>query len=112
MLYRDDIEHGQFEWIHFDDSEQSVLIWRRGHGDDELMMIANFTPVPRDDYEFRVASASDWSVLANSDDLEYGGSGYLVQRSVTSHELAGHHDAYALRMSLPPLSIVVLGRLG
>jgi 1,4-alpha-glucan branching enzyme len=111
-LHRDDIDHGQFEWVHFDDSEQSVLIWRRGHDSDELMVIANFTPVPRDNYEFLVSCASDWSVLANSDDAEYGGSGYLGESVVTSLALVGRPDAYALRMSLPPLSIVVLGRIG
>jgi len=111
-LHRDDIDHGQFEWVHFDDSEQSVLIWRRGRDDDELMMVANFTPVPRDNYEFRVSTATDWSVLANSDDTEFGGSGYLVESVLTSNALVGHQGAYALRMSLPPLSIVVLGRLG
>jgi hypothetical protein len=51
-------------------------------------------------------------VLANSDDAEYGGSGYLGESVVTSLALVGRPDAYALRMSLPPLSIVVLGRIG
>ena len=75
------------------------------------MVVANFTPVPRDNYEFRVGSATDWSILANSDDVEYGGSGYLSASVVTSHVLGDHDDAYALRMSLPPLSVVVLGRM-
>ena len=110
-LHRDDVDNGGFEWVHFDDAQQSVLVWKRTSGDDELMIMANFTPVPRDGYEFRVHSASRWDVVANSDDAEFAGSGYSIERSFTSSDVVDHSGAYALTVTLPPLSLVVLRRV-
>jgi len=107
-LHRDDSLGEDFAWLSCDDADQSVLIWRRGVGEEELVMVANFTPVPRDDYEIPVSSSSSWRVLANSDDLEYGGSGYPTNVHVVA--LGGTHGGTVVRMSLPPLALVVLQR--
>ena len=107
-LHRDDASPDDFGWLSCDDASQSVLIWRRGTGDDELIMLANFTPVPRDDYEVPISSGADWIVLANSDEGRYGGSDYLSEMVFTSarHE----HSGFVLRATLPPLSLVILRR--
>ncbi len=99
-----------FEWISVDDVDQSVLVWRRGHGDDEVVVLANFTPVPHDDYALFVPVAGDWTVLANSDDLDFGGSGYGNAATYVA-ENAGSGPGWPLmRATVPPLAIVVLGR--
>ena len=107
-LHLDDAGGQDFSWLSCDDAEQSVLIWRRGEGNEELVMVANFTPVPRDDYQIPVSASSSWRVLANSDDPEYGGSAYPtnVQVVAMGHENGGT----VVAMSLPPLSLVVLQR--
>ncbi len=69
-------------------------------------MVANFTPVPRTSYEFPVPSAGTWALIANSDDVLYGGSGYPCSDEWTTLEDAS--GASVLRMSLPPLSLVAL----
>ena len=102
-LHRDDRRWEGFEWISCDDADQSVLVWRRGVGDDELVVCANFTPVPREHYEVSVGSDQSWRVLANSDDVAYGGSGFLTHDEFTSSDST-------LRLTLPPLALVVLGR--
>ncbi|MBW4029566.1 MAG: 1,4-alpha-glucan branching protein GlgB [Acidobacteria bacterium] len=109
-LHRDDAGVEDFSWLSCDDAERSVLIWRRGEGDEELVVVANFTPVPRDDYQVAVSASSSWRVLANSDDEEYGGSGYPTQVHVVA--LGAHQDqgGTVVRMSLPPLALVVLQR--
>ena len=102
-LARDDASGEDFTWLHCDDAENSVLIWRRGTGQRELVIVANFTPVPRDDYQIPVTG--EWTVLANSDDVDYGGSGYPTD---LLEGPGGPSDT--LRMSLPPLAVVVLQR--
>lgn len=107
-LHRDDASTEDFAWLSCDDAAQSVLAWRRGTADEELVVLANFTPVPRDEYDVPVASGAKWTVAANSDDHDYGGSGYLTRTEFTSS--ADGHAGYVLRASLPPLSLLVLRR--
>ena len=107
-LHRDDASGQDFSWVANDDTEQSVLIWRRGEGDEELVVVANFTPLPRDDYQMPVSSSDSWRVLANSDDHDYGGSGYPTNVRVVA--VGDANGGTVVRMSLPPLSLVVLQR--
>ena len=106
-LHRDE-GGAEFGWISADDADQSVLVWRRGFGEGELVVLANFTPVPRDSYEIRGTGPGTWSVLVNSDDAAYGGSGYLGRTEFVTTE-DGH--GVALTVDLAPLALVVLGRL-
>jgi len=108
-LHRDGRGGDGFEWLSCDDAAQSVLIWRRGAGDEEMVVLANFTPVPREDFDVAVPSAQRWVVRANSDDVAYGGSGYPVDAEPSSNEGAGD-SGHVLRVTLPPLALVVLGR--
>ena len=71
-------------------------------------MVANFTPVPRDNYEIPVSASSSWRVLANSDDEAYAGSGYPTNVQVVA--LGNERGGTVVRMSLPPLALVVLQR--
>ena len=107
-LWRDDASGDDFNWVACDDEEQSVLIWQRGPSDGQLMMIANFTPVPREYYDVAVSSSSNWTVLANSDDAHYGGSGYLARDEFLTS--AAPSGAATLHATLPPLSLLVLKR--
>jgi 1,4-alpha-glucan branching enzyme len=85
-----------------------VLVWQRGSGDGQLLMIANFTPVPREPYDVVVSSSSTWTLLANSDDAAYGGSGYLQRDEFSSSVSPG--GVTKLHATLPPLSLLVLER--
>ena len=106
-LWRDDAQGDDFTWVACDDADQSVLIWQRGSGEHALMMIANFTPVPREFYDVAVSSASTWTVLANSDDVSYAGSGYLDRADFVAD---AHEGGATLHATLPPLSLLVLKR--
>lgn len=107
-LHRDEFAGEGFSWLSCDDAIQSVLIWRREVDGDELVVLANFTPVPRDDYKVAVGMGHTWEVLADSDDVGFGGSGYLASRAIAS--FAPMPDEEFVRVTLPPLAIVVLGR--
>jgi len=107
-LHLDDASWPDFGWLSSDDAAQSVLVWRRGEGEGQVVVVANFTPVPRVDYEFPVPSTGAWSLIANSDDVRFGGSGYPCGDEWTT--LVDAAGASVVRMSLPPLSLVALRR--
>jgi alpha-1,4-glucan:alpha-1,4-glucan 6-glycosyltransferase/4-alpha-glucanotransferase len=107
-LHRDDAGAEDFEWLSCDDAARSVLVWRRGRGPEELVVMANFTPVPRDHYGVPVPTAGTWKVVANSDDLDYGGSGYLTVSAFVAED--DGHGRLVVPAVLPPLALVVLER--
>jgi len=52
-----------------------VIAYLRKDGDDVLLIVCNFTPVPRFDYKVGVPREGFWKEVLNSDAVEYGGSG-------------------------------------
>jgi len=108
-LYRDDLAGRGFAWIDCEDRSQSVLSYeRRDGGEGVLVVIANFTPVPRENYRVGMPSAGRWQVLANSDEPEFGGSGYVVPESVDTTETPWHGRDQSALLVLPPLGLLVL----
>ena len=107
-LHQLDHEAAGFQWITHDDAAQSVLAFGRCAADGaSLVVLCNFTPVPRSDYRVGVAQAGAWEVLINTDDPVYGGSGLPVEL-VVSENLPAHQRPHSLKLHLPPLSCVVL----
>jgi 1,4-alpha-glucan branching enzyme len=107
-LHRDDASWADFDWLSCDDAAQSVLVWRRGEGDDTLVVVINLTPVPRPHYGLPVTAPGMWQVLLNSDESRFGGSGYDTAASVDASD-NGFGGNVAV-MSLPPLSMLILRR--
>src|SRR5208283_1574554 len=66
-----------FEWIDCNDNETSTIsLLRKGKSSrDKIVVVCNFTPVPRLGYRLGVPSEGFWRELLNSDATEYGGSG-------------------------------------
>ena len=108
-LYRDDLADSGFGWIDCEDRAQSVLCYeRRDGGDGVLVVVANFTPVPREAYRVGMPHAGRWKVLVNSDASEFGGSGYPLPDSVDTTETPWHGRDHSALLVLPPLALVVL----
>jgi 1,4-alpha-glucan branching enzyme len=76
-LHELDTDPAGFEWIDCNDSENSIIsLLRKGKSaQDEVVVVCNFTPVPRVGYRLGVPSGGCWRELLNSDAKEYGGSG-------------------------------------
>ncbi|MGA2803548.1 MAG: 1,4-alpha-glucan branching protein GlgB [Acidimicrobiales bacterium] len=108
-LHRDDLGDASFSWIDCEDRSQSVLCYERRDGNGGvLVVVANFTPVPRPDYRVGMARAGRWEVLANSDAPEYGGSGYLVPGLFETTGTPWHGRDQSALLVLPPLAVLVL----
>jgi 1,4-alpha-glucan branching enzyme len=111
-LYEKDVQAGGFEWIDCCDSESSVISYVRiGKSDPTgIVVICNFTPVPRYNYRLGVSAGGYWRELLNSDAPYYGGSGMGNGGGAESIPIAVHGRAHSLNITLPPLAIVVWKR--
>jgi 1,4-alpha-glucan branching enzyme len=109
-----DCEPGGFEWIDADDRQNSVLSFlRRGTSPSALVLVvANFTPVPRQGYRVGVPTAGLWREVLNSDAEAYGGSGWGNLGGVPSDEISAHGRPHSLELALPPLGCVFLAPEG
>jgi 1,4-alpha-glucan branching enzyme len=76
-LHARDCESEGFEWVVVDDAESSVFAFLR-YGPDRarpVLVLVNFTPVPRHAYRLGLPRAGRWREILNSDSTIYGGSG-------------------------------------
>ncbi len=99
-----------FRWIDANDSEQSVLsLIRKGHSTDaRLLIVANFTPIPRTNYRVGVPAAGHWDEILNGDAPLYGGSGQGNIGGVLTTPVAAHGHPQSLNLTLPPLALIAL----
>jgi 1,4-alpha-glucan branching enzyme len=107
-----DCDPAGFEWVDCNDSEQSVLsLLRKGKSpDDQLLLVCNFTPVPRYNYRVGVPQGGRWEEVLNSDAPLYGGSGQGNMGGVRAAPVPWHGRSYLLNLTLPPLGVIALKR--
>jgi 1,4-alpha-glucan branching enzyme len=98
-----------FEWVDTSDHENAVIVYaRKGFNEKEnLLVVLNFTPVPRSNYRIGVANAGTYAEIFNSDRHEYWGSGTL-NGDVESQAIASHGKTNSIELTLPPLGAIVL----
>ena len=113
-LYQVEFEQAGFEWIDCNDVEHSVLsfIRKARDGEDTVLAVCNFTPVPHHNYRVGVPRSGLWQELLNSDAREYGGSGQGNLGSVEAAPVPLHGRSFSLTITLPPLAIVFFGLTG
>ncbi len=109
-LHEWDCYHEGFEWVDANDTVQSTVSFlRRGKSvSDEILVVVNFTPVPR--YGFRLGApfGGFWEEILNTDAEVYGGSGHGNMGGVQAEEIETHGRPYSINMTLPPLAAVFL----
>ena len=71
-----------------------------------MLVVLNFTPVPRHDFHVAVPWGGDWQEMLNSDAEDYGGSGLGNFGGVHSEYLPWKGKAQSLALTLPPLATV------
>ncbi|EEP89087.1 1,4-alpha-glucan branching protein GlgB [Yersinia kristensenii] len=112
-LYELDYQSAGFEWLVVDDHENSVFAFLRRDADgNELIVISNFTPVPRHNYRVGVPQSGHYREVLNSDSEFYRGSNMGNQSGIHSHDVGSHHHHHSLLLTLPPLSTIYLVREG
>ena len=107
-----DVKPAGFEWIDANDSDQSIISFMRRStaGDDTVVVVLNFTPIVRHNYQIGVPEPGYWKEILNSDARHYGGSGQGNLGGVEAAPVMRHGRAFSLNLTLPPLGAVFLQR--
>jgi 1,4-alpha-glucan branching enzyme len=107
-LYHYDFDYQGFEWIDCHDTDQSVLSYLRKSDDETMIVILNFTPVPRENYRIGVPFPGDYVEVMNSDSEFYTGSNMGNSGQLCSEDIAWMGRPHSLLVTLPPLAGIVL----
>ncbi len=109
-LYEQDFDYRGFEWIDHSNADDSVIAYMRKGATpgDYLISITNFTPVVRNDYRLGVNELCGYQEIFNSDDVNYWGSGVKNEGTKYAEEYGWNCKPYSVRLTLPPLSTIVL----
>jgi 1,4-alpha-glucan branching enzyme len=111
-LHARDAEASGFQWLVSDDAENSVIAWaRHGDKDDQLVIVvSNFTPLPRVGYRIGVPFSGLYREVLNTDAEVYGGSNVGNLGGAVAEEAQSHGQPCSLTLTLPPLATVMLVR--
>ena len=98
-----------FEWINADDGDRSIFSFVRhsANGRNNMLFVINFTPVARPDYRVGTTCMRKHTLVLNSDDAEFGGSG--KERPETYKPVKAECDGwpYSIAYDLPAYGVAV-----
>jgi len=107
-LHAVDFEERGFEWITHEDRDNSVFSFMRKADDGAtVLVLCNFTPVPRHGYRIGVAQPGRYREIINTDAAIYGGSG-VHNGELQTEPVPAHGRALSLSLSVPPLATLML----
>jgi 1,4-alpha-glucan branching enzyme len=110
-MHRLDCVAAGFEWLVQEDAENSVFAWlRRDDAGHAVIVVCNFTPVPRVGYRLGVpGEVGAWREALNTDSAHYGGSNMgNADATLASEVVAAHGRGQSIVLTLPPLATVFL----
>ncbi len=108
-LYEDDFEWTGFTWIDANDSDNSVFSFLRNakSSDEFVVVVSNFTPLPRYDYRIGVPKPGFYREILNSDSGYYWGSNLGNDGGRATQNISSHGYTQSLSITLPPLATVM-----
>ena len=108
-LFELDYSPEGFDWLVVDDAANSVFAFeRRSSNGERIIVISNFTPVPRHNYRIGVNVAGTYEEILNTDSMYYQGSNVGNFGYVISEEIESHGRENSISISIPPLATVYL----
>jgi 1,4-alpha-glucan branching enzyme len=109
-LYELDFSPEGFEWVDAGNSDMSIIAFLRKSAGDAppLLVVCNFTPVPRANFLVGVPSRGVWREIINTDARDYGGSGWGNFGAVESAPVGSHGSVESVSLNVPPLATLML----
>lgn len=109
-LYEKGFSKEGFEWVSYDDSENSVISYlRKGNNPkDDVLVVCNFSPQTLENYKIRVPRKGKLQEVFSSNLQKYGGSGIVNIEKITIKKQPKKTDEYSAILVLPPLGISIL----
>ncbi len=107
-LHQSDASLGGFQWIDYQDVDHSITSFVRtdGEGDCCIVVVCNFTPVPRRGYRVGLPGPGRYHQILNSDWRIYGGSGVDNPIPLDAEEIPWQSASWSALMELPPLGVL------
>ena len=108
-LYTMDDRREGFEWINANDGDRSIFSFvRHGKtGRNSLLFVCNFTPVERPDYRVGVPKKKQYTLILDSEDARFGGSGKEKPKTYTAVKSECDARPYSLAYPLPAYGVAV-----
>jgi 1,4-alpha-glucan branching enzyme len=108
-LYEKAFSNEGFEWISYEDNENSVLSFiRKGHDvKNNVIVVCNFTPNLLKKYRIGLPKSGKLKEVFNSDHQKFGGSGNSNKKVLTAKKSAWNNQKYSVEIEVPPLAIAV-----
>jgi len=108
-LYEKAFSPEGFEWISFQDSENSILSFiRKGHDEEnDIIVVCNFTPTAHKDYRIGLPRKGTLKELLNSDDLSFGGSGVLNEGKIKAKSEPWDGKPFHMAIQVAPMGVMV-----
>ncbi len=97
-----------FEWITYEDAENSAISFlRKGHDlENDVIVVCNFTPAVRNEYRIGLPRMGDLKEVLNSDYDKYGGSNVTNPKPVKIENKSWNNKKQSAVITLPPLGII------
>jgi len=107
-FYSHDFDAEGFEWIDCHDAAQSIISYMRKSNNKFLIVVLNFTPVPRDNYRIGVPHDGIYREILNSDSSFYYGSNVGNGLGMVADAIPWMNQRYSIGLTLPPLGGVII----
>ena len=102
-----DFDPRGFEWRLQDSAEASILAHERiSESGERVLVLSNFTPVPHEHFRLGVPAQGKYSLLLNTDDVKYNGSGFEVKEVAEIEAVQSEGLDTSIELRLPPLSTI------
>ena len=108
-LYQKQFSNEGFEWIDYNDAENSVLVYiRKGNkATDDIIIACNMTPIPRENYRIGLPKTGKLKEIFNSDLKKYNGTGTFKNKAFDTEKLEWQFRKQSAEIKVPPLGMVV-----
>ncbi len=107
-LHQKQFSHEGFEWIDHGDHQNSVMSYiRKGENEkDNVIVILNLTPVPRENYRIGLPKKGTLKEIFNSDAKKYNGTANFKNKNLTSDKKEWNSREDSIELNLPPLAML------
>ncbi len=107
-LYEKQFAPEGFEWVNLEDYQNSVIAYlRKGENAhyNQLLVVCNFTPVVRENYDLHLSFGGEWREVLNSDEELFSGTGDCTNGTVRTQPKE-EGEGHTLTLTLPPLAMM------
>jgi 1,4-alpha-glucan branching enzyme len=109
-LWQRDFSPDGFRWLDAGNADQNVVSFLRydGGGNCGLCCVANFSPMPRENFRVGLPLEGYWKEVLNTDAEAYGGTNTGNLGGVNAEPDGWHGQPFSAAMTLPPMGVLWL----